>query len=250
MKKLVYESLGGFGNTLFGIFRALKDSDQVILRSFLEITDDMRSLLNFIFNDRVICTSERVFSQSWLSNPHFSENRKYKDGEVVEGFNQVMPSLELILHYRSLINPSIIPTDYVAIHVRRGDFLLPQNSKKHATMDINYYRKAMSMFPKDTKFIIVTDDRKWCEENFTNVDYSGGDLIGDFKTLLSASKGVIYGNSSFGYFGALLNPNKDKLVVACKNWYKLGFNDWNKSYGVLYPENYPDKLKLINYLFV
>jgi len=54
-----------------------------------------------------------------------------------------------------------------SIHVRRGDYLkLPDH---HPTQNMNYYMKAIKQMPKDSKFLIFSDDIQWCKENFPDI---------------------------------------------------------------------------------
>lgn len=251
MKKLIYETIGKFGNTLFGIFNLLSQCDKIILRSFYPISEDDKKLFSLVFKDKIVYDNKELRPKNLHGNPHIILNSIYNDNDIVEGFFQYMPDVNIIQKYRDILSEIISTNDYIVIHVRRGDFMFPQNNTKHATMCKDYYKKAMSYFPKDSKFMVVSDDIEWCKENIKaeNITYSNGDMYTDFCLLLGA-KGIIYGNSTFGYWGALLNPVKDKLVVANKFWYKNSHKEWNQSYDKLYPENYPDKIKLLNFLYM
>jgi hypothetical protein len=113
-------------------------------------------------------------------------------------------------------NPS---GDYCSVHVRRGDYT--RLSDFHTNLGIaEYYFKAMELIP-NCKFVIVSDDPIWCKQNFTGNDFTIKDFtspIDDFKTLV-ASRHNIIANSSFSWWGAYLNRNPDKKVIAPSNWF-------------------------------
>lgn len=116
---------------------------------------------------------------------------------------------------REIFGQNIGHISKVGIHVRRGDYV---NNQFHADLfKTEYYLKAMAQFP-DRQFIVITDDKKWCRDNFFNLEVYGGDSeLGDFNFLASCD-GVIMANSSFSWWAAYLSTGK---VVAPKedSWY-------------------------------
>ncbi len=129
----------------------------------------------------------------------------------------------------NLIINDINNNNSISIHVRRGDFLLKQNNN-HDTNLKEYYLKAIkdsSKFFKNPKFFIFTDDPSWVSENFIlNHSYNVVDINHGSKSfldmyLMSLCQINIIANSSFSWWGAWLNNNKDKIIYAPKNW----FND-------------------------
>lgn len=124
---------------------------------------------------------------------------------------------ETIYHY--LDYPDLkgsIAKNFIAIHVRRGDYVALQHIHPLLTMD--YYNKAMSEFP-NSKFLVFTDDYAWCYSNFI------GDQFTIWKNnknplvdllFMSHCSGFIIANSSYSWWGAYLA--KDKPVVAPKIW--------------------------------
>ena len=123
----------------------------------------------------------------------------------------------------------ILETPSTAIHIRRGDYLLPENDAKYGGIcTINYYRKAMayirSLNPK-TEFYIFTNDYEWtreniCEENATIVTCNTGkDSFYDMY-LMSLCQNNIIANSSFSWWAAWLNRHENKKVVSPHRWFK------------------------------
>lgn len=122
----------------------------------------------------------------------------------------------------------------VSIHVRRGDYLLPQNQELFGNICTEqYYKKAVRMvlekYPGCT-FYLFTNDREWVAEELKK--YSGFPVIlvelpgeKDYETLIlmSQCKHNILANSSFSWWASFLNDNPDKLVLAPEKW----LNGWD-----------------------
>lgn len=111
-------------------------------------------------------------------------------------------------------NP-FVPFNNVAIHVRRGDYLtLPDY---HPVLPMSYYEEAMSHFD-NKRFIVFSDDMKWCKENFKGDKFlfANGNEVEDLY-LMSMCESHIIANSSFSWWGAYLAGSKQ--VFAPKNWF-------------------------------
>ncbi|MDC0992248.1 alpha-1,2-fucosyltransferase [Candidatus Pelagibacter sp.] len=128
-----------------------------------------------------------------------------------------------------LIANEINQNNSISIHVRRGDYLLRTNNNHNVDLK-KYYLSAIektSIFFKNPKYFIFTDDPLWVTENF-KIDYPfivvdinhGTDSFYDMQ-LMSLCKSNIIANSSFSWWGAWLNDKEDKIIYAPKNW----FND-------------------------
>ena len=113
----------------------------------------------------------------------------------------------------------------VSLHIRRGDYISDINTKNYmGVMPISYYIDAISIIKSSISnptFYIFSDDIKWAKQNIIveaslifveeNEDYE--DL-----ELMSACKHQIIANSSFSWWAAYLNSDKNKIVVSPKNW--------------------------------
>ena len=79
-----------------------------------------------------------------------------------------------------------------------------------------------------TLFCVFSNDIRWCKENIEPllngketiyVDWNTGtDNFRDMQ-LMTKCKHCIIANSSFSWWGAWLNNNKDKIVIAPRIWY-------------------------------
>lgn len=124
--------------------------------------------------------------------------------------------------YSSLRSP--YNSDTISIHIRRGDYL--KSPEYHTNLTLEYYEKALSLFPSDdSRFILFTDDRDWCVRHFNISRLYGKLMYSPFEDpiedmrLMSQCDHNIIANSSFSWWGAYLNKNPDKIVVTPKNWF-------------------------------
>jgi len=109
--------------------------------------------------------------------------------------------------------------DSIAIHIRRGDYLI--NNQNHHNLSLDYYEKSLSHFDNDRQVIIFSDDPKWCKEQKLFSDdrflVSEGNSSYHDLYLMSKCSDFIIANSSFSWWGAWL-ANRGK-VIAPKKWF-------------------------------
>ena len=116
----------------------------------------------------------------------------------------------------------------VSVHIRRGDYLKIPMYRDICTLD--YYRNAVqyikSMVQID-KFIIFSNDIDWClknsehifgRSNFIIVDWNHKENSFKDMQLMSLCTHNIVANSSFSWWGAWLNNNPTKIVIAPHKW--------------------------------
>lgn len=108
-----------------------------------------------------------------------------------------------------------------SIHVRRGDYLSELEQGKHPVLPMNYFKRAMSFFPASCKFIVFSDDINWCKKNFSmqNIFFVEGNSPVEDLALMSLCSHNIIANSSFSWWGAWLNKNQNKIVIAPQIWF-------------------------------
>lgn len=110
-----------------------------------------------------------------------------------------------------------------SLHVRRGDYL----NLTHFYEQINneYYREAIKLFDEDIKFLVFSNDIEWCKNNFTekngykNIEFSDSNNPNYIDLeLMSKCEHNITTNSTFSWWAAYLNKNKNKKIVTPKQW--------------------------------
>ena len=116
-----------------------------------------------------------------------------------------------------------------SIHVRRGDFL--KHPDHHPAQNLNYFMKATKEMPRDSVFLIFSDDIEWCKNNFPKIPNKFYFIEGnrDYEDLyiMSRCKNNIICNSTFSWWGAWLNKNDNKIVVAPSNWFGPAYANHN-----------------------
>ena len=117
----------------------------------------------------------------------------------------------------------------VSVHFRRGDYTKARVEKLFGMCSENYYKKAIDTIAKQTQkpitLFIFSDDINWVKNN-VKFDYetiyvdinSGKQGVFDLDLMKNCKHNVI-ANSSFSWWGAWLNENPDKIVVAPTPWH-------------------------------
>lgn len=119
--------------------------------------------------------------------------------------------------------------DSVSIHIRRGDYVEDKKTNQtHGICSLDYYRRSIEYIVskiKNPHLYIFSDDSKWVKQNF-KVSYLNTVVDCNFKKkdyedmrLMSKCKHNIIANSSFSWWGAWLNNNKNKIVITPKKWF-------------------------------
>lgn len=113
----------------------------------------------------------------------------------------------------------------VSLHIRRGDYL---NNPIYNICTEDYYKKAIDKvlgIVNEPVFIVFSDDADWCKSylkqfkvNYKIVDWNRGKDSFQDMFLMSQCKHNVIANSTFSWWGAWLNQNKDKVVIAPSEW--------------------------------
>ncbi|WP_137170451.1 alpha-1,2-fucosyltransferase [Marinomonas sp. FW-1] len=120
-------------------------------------------------------------------------------------------------------------TESVSLHVRRGDYV-DNNMFKNSSLSItglDYYYRSIEFFKKkliDPVYYIFSDDLEWCKKEFSFLDNKVFIDTASRDThellLISQCKHNIIANSTFSWWGAWLNQNELKTIIAPKIWFK------------------------------
>lgn len=141
----------------------------------------------------------------------------------------------------------ITQTQSVSLHIRRGDYLTPENQALFGGICTEaYYKEAMGLMREQypgCRFFLFTNDKEWAKEIFADdkagrttekaltdgepadvvvVDLPEGSDHEEFA-LMSKCKHHILANSSFGWWASYLNQNPGKTILAPPKW----LNGWD-----------------------
>lgn len=131
-------------------------------------------------------------------------------------------------------------TQSVSVHIRMGDYV---NHPLHGEIcTIEYYQSAIEQIRlkiENPVFFIFSNDTEWCKQNLdiSNAVYVTGNVDKNSyrdMQLMSMCKHNIIANSSFSWWGAWLNNNSNKVVIAPSKW----FNDESINTCDLLPESW------------
>lgn len=107
----------------------------------------------------------------------------------------------------------------ISMHIRRTDYLTSNGF--HPVQNIKYYEDALSLLGDYEKILVFSDDIQWCRENlkFERIEFIEGNEDVVDMWLMSLCRDNIIANSSFSWWGAWLNNNTNKKVIAPSNWF-------------------------------
>lgn len=110
----------------------------------------------------------------------------------------------------------------VSMHIRRGDYLNPENKEMFGNICTpDYYRKAIEVVEEwvpNVHFYIFSDDISYVKKEFQGDAYTVVDINHEKDSfydmwLMSRCKHHICANSTFSFWGARLNPDGDKVMI-------------------------------------
>ena len=241
---------GGLGNQMFQISAALclarKNKDKAIFDlEAHSLPKQGRRSENYRDNIfRNINFSSGVFIDNIYREPYYHYCKiEYRKDMCLNGYFQSEKYFQECANYiREVFSPdekssdmihdkygSVLGKKTVAIHVRRGDYL--KYEQYHPVCDVEYYRKASSLFPKDSTFLVFSDDVEWCRTVFTGDNYVFVENNEDYIDLylMSFCENNIIANSSFSWWGAWMNKNESKKVITPKMWFGPTANNDTKN---------------------
>ncbi len=117
----------------------------------------------------------------------------------------------------------------VAVHIRRGDYVRnPKTFLYHGVCPLEYYEKALSYLRRkvgDVTLFVFSDEIEWAkgQKLFENAIFVSSPELQDYEEmyLMSLCRHNVIANSSFSWWGAWLNRNENKIVVAPKRWFNV-----------------------------
>jgi hypothetical protein len=175
----------------------------------------------FVFDDQFFaCANDTYFYGFWQTEKYFKqiENQIRKDFDF-----KIPPSIA----NKKLIE-QITNTEAVSIHIRRGDYVTVEKTNTvHGVCSLDYYQKAIDLIVDKIPhavFYFFSDDMDWVKANMhieqpsVYVDINDDAHNYEDLRLMSNCKHNIIANSSFSWWGAWLNNNPTKIVVAPQKW--------------------------------
>ena len=147
------------------------------------------------------------------------QTEKYFDKEIINDLFGINDEIST-----TLINKYGNVTNKCSVHVRRGDYL--KLYPNHIFVGEEYYTKSLDVMRSKgyDKFLVFGDDQEWCKSFFKGNEF---EFISDEDYnemyLMSLCGSNIIGNSTFSWWGAWLNHNQNKTVIAPNTWFGPGY---------------------------
>jgi len=226
----------------FSYFDEITQDENVVIRPFgLDVfnadcqkasKEDLAKIIYSKPNKNIITQkSAYTFDKKLFNTDKYYYNGYFQNEEYFKGVREKLIKdfslREPIDEKNQNILDKILQTNSVSIHVRRGDYVtLESASNFHGTCTLKYYEKAIKHIVKQIKnhhFFLFSDDIDWVIENlkieypYTVVDFNQEKGWLDLN-LMKHCKHNILANSSFSWWGAWLNENPKKIVIAPKKW--------------------------------
>jgi hypothetical protein len=193
------------------IIRAIRFLSRLLLRP---LSSDQQI---YLFNIFLKCNLPVYLTRTFQKQKYFWEIK-----DIL--FEEFTLKGDLSVDTREIEN-LIKNNESVSVHIRRGDYV--KYCDFFSTCSKEYYINAMSTIREKTSnpiFFIFSDDIEWVKQNipipYTH-EYVSNKKIKDYEelVLMSKCKHNIIANSTFSWWGAWLNQNIDKIVVAPKQWF-------------------------------
>lgn len=235
-----------------GIAHRQFELDQAFVGPFHRATpDEMRSVLgwrihfrramgrpalSFLWSERVVVERSLEFSYQladlaasaylvgyWQSETYFLNVEQ----ELRARFSFVAPDVA-----NEALLGEIGSCESVAMHIRRGDYAeISSVTACHGLCPPSYYERAAQLLlarqPK-LRFFLFSDDLDWTRDNIklpadcNFVDINRGNSSFNDMRLMSRCTHQVIANSTFSWWGAWLNGNPEKLVIAPERWFAAG----------------------------
>lgn len=186
-----------------------------------QFKNPLLKILQFHFNPKVLELGPDVYLDGYWQSEKYFKN-------ITDILKEEFKIKRNIPIDKTILN-QIKQKDTIALHIRRGDYVEDENTKKtHGFIGLNYYQKAIKYILTKIEyphFFLFTDDVEWASCHFSYIPninivskYTNND-IEDFIFLQNCNHYII-ANSTFSWWGAWLSNCKNKIVIAPKNWLK------------------------------
>ena len=145
----------------------------------------------------------------WQSEKYFEES-----SDLIR--NDFQPNEKTL----EVINKTpLLDSNTISIHIRRTDYLT--SNGYHPVQSLDYYKEAIELIGEYDYIFVFSDDIDWCKNNLNFRDMIFMENMSEIEDLfiMSKCKNNIIANSSFSWWGAWLNENKQKKVIAPKLWF-------------------------------
>ena len=181
----------------------------------------------FSFDEKVLRLGSNVYLKGYFQSEKYFLPAK----EIIK--QEFRVKHEVISNVNEFAN-KINNEQSVAVHIRRGDMRSDNiTSEYHGVLPVDHYQKCIDIIRSKVPgpvFYFFSDDIDWVK---THLQIPEAIYVSNNMTkthiedlyLMSQCKHNIIANSSFSWWGAWLNDNPGRIVLAPKKWFNEGPED-------------------------
>ncbi len=200
-------------------------SNRILLRLNLVKNNYIREKMQMFFDPEIFNKKGDLYLDGyWQSENYFKDIREIILKDFTLNYSVKNEKFYNILN-------EIKENNSVAIHIRGGDYVNNEDTKKfHGVLTVEYYKQAIDYIFKNVdmpKFYVFTDDLQHSQNLLKNIDNLNYSFVSIYNflgceelMLMKKCKYFIIPNSSFSWWGAWLSEFKDKIVIVPKFWFK------------------------------
>lgn len=171
------------------------------------------------YDSRYLSRPRRIYHGYWQCPRYFDEHReelrrqfRFRDErDVLAELARIRPGWDR----------------FIAVHIRRGDYLHPVIAAIHGMPELEYYRRERERLRAELgerRTVFFTDDPDWLrdesglldDESVTAADFLNGSR--EEFALMRRAKGLVISNSSFSWWAAYLG--EPEMVIAPDYWFR------------------------------
>jgi hypothetical protein len=213
IEEVVWENSGFLSRVLAGIKQRIgheSPNPNVFREKHFDYNRDIETLPDNIYLDGY-----------WQSEKYFKHIQEIIREEF--SFRDPLDQKNLVMANR------IANAVSVSIHIRRGDYVSDARTRQfHGICGQDYYNACIEEMRKrlgNPSFFIFSDEPDWVKKT---ISVPGEKIVVDHNSreqgymdlrLMSYCRHNIIANSSFSWWAAWLNSNRDKIVCAPRNWF-------------------------------
>lgn len=177
------------------------------------------------FDPNALNCEDNTMIVGWWQSEKFFPDIRY---ELLDSIEPILPPS----HKNQLLIKKMVNSESIWVHVRRGDYISNKHASSfHGLVDKNYYHDALKIITrkipkskiKDIEIFISSNDIRWCKRELKfsfPVTFIENKLGSEDMRIAKFCKHDIIANSTFSWWGAWLNQNPEKIVIAPKKWFE------------------------------
>lgn len=177
-----------------------------------------------LFDPNLLAFQNAYYYGYWQTEKYFLS--------IEEEVRQVFSFPLLLLSKKTVECKNLICTsNSISVHIRRGDYLKESNIDLYGGIcTVEYYKESINYMNRKVAnpiFVVFSDDIEWVKAHFqmpnaVYVDWNQGTDAWQDMFLMSQCKHNVMANSSFSWWGAWLNNNKEKIVISPSRFLNVG----------------------------